>query len=173
MFIDETWIKTSMAPLRGWGPKGDRVRGFVPRGHWRTLTFLGALRCDQLAAPCVFDGPINGECFRAYVEQQLVPLLKPGDIVIMDNLGSHKSAALRALIRAAGARLWYLPPYSPDLNPIEQAFAKIKHWMRSAQKRTIEDAWRHIGSLVETIDPTECNTTSLTPDTLPSKNETL
>jgi hypothetical protein len=116
VFIDETWIKTSMAPLRGWGPKGDRVRGFVPRGHWRTLTFLGALRCDQLAAPCVFDGPINGECFRAYVEQQLVPLLKPGDIVIMDNLGSHKSAALRALIRAAGARLWYLPPYSPDLN---------------------------------------------------------
>ena len=105
----------------------------------------------------VFDGPINGECFRAYVEQQLVPLLKPGDIVIMDNLGSHKSAALRALIRAAGARLWDLPPYSPDLNPIEQAFAKIKHWMRSAQKRTIEDAWRHIGSLVETIDPTECN----------------
>ena len=157
VFIDETWIKTSMAPLRGWGPKGDRVRGFVPRGHWRTLTFLGALRCDQLAAPCVFDGPINGECFRAYVEQQLVPLLKPGDIVIMDNLGSHKSAALRALIRAAGARLWYLPPYSPDLNPIEQAFAKIKHWMRSAQKRTIEDAWRHIGSPVETIDPTECN----------------
>jgi len=157
VFIDETWIKTSMAPLRGWGPKGDRVRGFVPRGHWRTLTFLGALRCDQLAAPCVFDGPINGQCFRAYVEQQLVPLLKPGDIVIMDNLGSHKSAALRALIRAAGARLWYLPPYSPDLNPIEQAFAKIKHWMRSAQKRTIEDAWRHIGSLVETIDPTECN----------------
>ena len=105
VFIDETWIKTSMAPLRGWGPKGDRVRGFVPRGHWRTLTFLGALRCDQLAAPCVFDGPINGECFRAYVEQQLVSLLKPGDIVIMDNLGSHKSAALRALIRAASARL--------------------------------------------------------------------
>ena len=121
VFIDETWIKTSMAPLRGWGPKGDRVRGFVPRGHWRTLTFLGALRCDQLAAPCVFDGPTNGECFRAYVEQQLVPLLKPGDIVIMDNLGSHKSAALRALIRAAGARLWYSPPYSPDLNWIEQA----------------------------------------------------
>ena len=173
MFIDETWIKTSMAPLRGWGPKGDRVRGFVPRGHWRTLTFLGALRCDQLAAPCVFDGPINGECFRAYVEQQLVPLLKPGDIVIMDNLGSHKSAALRALIRAAGARLWYLPPYSPDLNPIEQAFAKIKHWMRSAQKRTIEDAWRHIGSLVEPSIPPNATTTSLTPDTLPSKNETL
>ena len=102
-----------MAPLRGWGPKGQRLRGFAPHGHWRTLTFLGALRCDRLAAPCVFDGPINGECFRAYVEQQLVPVLKPGDIVVMDNLGSHKSAAVRQMIRAAGARLWYLPPYSP------------------------------------------------------------
>jgi putative transposase len=105
----------------------DRAPGFAPHGHWRTLTFVGALRCDQLTAPCVFDGPINGECFRAYVEQQLVPLLKPGGIVIMDNLGSHKSATLRRIIRAAGARLWYLPPYSPDLNPIEQAFAKVKH----------------------------------------------
>jgi transposase len=133
VFIDETWIKTNMAPLRGWGPKGERVRGFAPHGRWRTLTFLGALRCDRLTAPCVFDGPINGECFRAYVEQQLVPALKPGDIVVMDNLGSHKAAALRSMIRAAGARLWYLPPYSPDLNPIEQAFAKIKHWMRCAQ----------------------------------------
>ena len=135
-----------MAPLRGWGPKGARLRGFAPHGHWRTLTFLGALRCNQLTAPCVFDGPINGECFRAYVEQQLVPVLKQGDIVIMDNLGSHKSAELRRIIRAAGARLWYLPPYSPDLNPIEQAFAKIKHAMRIAQKRTVEDVWRHIGT---------------------------
>jgi transposase len=156
VFIDETWIKTNMAPLRGWGPKGERVRGFAPHGHWRTLTFLGALRCDRLTAPCVFDGPINGECFRAYVEQQLVPVLKPGDIVIMDNLGSHKSATLRRIIRNAGARLWYLPPYSPDLNPIEQAFAKIKHWMRIAQKRTLEDTWRSIGDLVTTIQPTEC-----------------
>jgi len=174
VFIDETWIKTSMAPLRGWGPKGDRVRGFVPRGHWRTLTFLGALRCDQLAAPCVFDGPINGECFRAYVEQQLVPLLKPGDIVIMDNLGSHKSAALRALIRAAGARLWYLPPYSPDLNPIEQAFAKIKHWMRAAQRsapsRTPGDTSQ---ACLQPSLPTNATTTSGTLDTLPSKCETL
>ena len=103
-----------------------------------------------------FDGPINVECFRAYVEQQLVPTLKPGDIVIMDNLGSHKSAALRRMIRAAGARLWFLPPYSPDLNPIEQAFAKIKHWMRAAQKRTTEEVWRHIGSLVTTIQSAEC-----------------
>jgi transposase len=156
VFIDETWIKTNMAPVRGWGPKGKRLRGFAPHGHWRTLTFLGALRLDRLAAPCVFDGPINGPCFRAYVEQQLVPVLKPGDIVVMDNLGSHKSAAVRQMIRAAGARLWFLPPYSPDLNPIEQAFAKIKHWMRQAQKRTIEETWRHIGHLVSTIEPGEC-----------------
>ena len=120
MFIDEAWIKTNMAPLRGWGARGKRLRGFTPYGHWRTLTFLGALRCDRIAAPCVFDGPINGQCFRAYVAQQLVPVLEPGDIVVMDNLGSHKSAAIRQMIRASGARLWYLPPYSPDLNPIEQ-----------------------------------------------------
>src|SRR6201993_4433463 len=101
VFIDEPWIKTSMAPLRGWGPKGERLRGFAPQGHWRTLTFLGALRCDRLTAPCVFDGPINGECFRAYVEQQLLPVLKQGDIVVMDNLGSHKSAVLRRIIKAA------------------------------------------------------------------------
>jgi len=157
VFIDETWIKTNMAPLRGWGPKGERVRGFAPQGRWRTLTFLGALRCDQLTAPCVFDGPINGASFRAYVEQALVPCLKPGDIVVMDNLGSHKSAALRRTIRDAGARLWFLPPYSPDLNPIEQAFAKIKHWMRMAQKRSVEDLWRHVGDLVATIHPNECS----------------
>ncbi|WP_400771601.1 IS630 family transposase [Methylosinus sporium] len=156
VFIDETWIKTNMAPLRGWGAKGVRLRGFAPHGHWRTLTFLGALRHDRLAAPCVFDGSINGESFRAYVEQQFVPALRPGDIVVMDNLGSHKSLAVRRAIRADGARLWYLPPYSPDLNPIVQAVAKIKHWIRQAQKRTIEDTWRHIGSLVEAIEPAEC-----------------
>jgi len=145
-----------MAPLRGWGPKGERLRSFAPQGRWRTLTFLGALRCDQLTAPCVFDGPINGECFRAYVEQQLLPVLKAGDIVIMDNLGSHKAIALRQAIKAVGARLWYLPPYSPDLNPIEQTFAKIKHWLRLAQKRSIEDVWRYVGDLVSTIQPGEC-----------------
>lgn len=157
MFIDETWIKTNMAPLRGWSAKGSRLRGFAPQGHWRTLTFLGALRCNQLVAPCVFDGPINGRCFRSYVEQQLVPALRPGDIVIMDNLGSHKSAAVGQMIRAAGARLWYLPPYSPDLNPIEQAFAKIKHCMRMAQKRTVEDTWRYVGALVAAIEAAECS----------------
>ena len=145
-----------MAPLRGWGPKGKRLRGVAPHGRWRTLTFLGALRCDRLTAPCVFDAPINGACFRAYVDQQLVPTLKPGDIVIADNLGSHKSKAARDAIKAAGARLWFLPKYSPDLNPIEQVFAKIKHWMRLAQKRSPEETWRHIGALVGTINPQEC-----------------
>ena len=116
VFIDETWIRTNMAPLRGWGPKGERVRGFAPHGPLHTLTFVGALRCDRFTAPCVFDGPINGACFLAYVEQLLVPTLVPGDIVIMDNLGSHKSKAVRNAVRAAGARLWLLPKYSPDLN---------------------------------------------------------
>ncbi|WP_288429560.1 IS630 family transposase [uncultured Agrobacterium sp.] len=156
VFIDETWIKTNMTPIRGWGPKGKRLHAFAPHGHWRTLTFLGALRNDRLTAPCVFDGPINGQCFRAYVEQQLVPVLKPGDIVVMDNLASHKSTAIRHAIKATGARLWFLPPYSPDLNPIEMAFSKIKHWMRKAQKRTIEDTWRYLGQLVHTIEPDEC-----------------
>jgi transposase len=156
VFIDETWIKTSMAPLRGWGPKGERLRGFAPHGHWRTLTFLGALRCDRLTAPCVFDGPINGECFRAYVEQQLVPVLKPGDIVVMDNLGSHKAAAVRRAIKAAGARLWYLPPYSPDLNPIEQAFAKIKHLLRKAATRSTDAVCDAIGDLLQAFSPQEC-----------------
>jgi len=156
VFIDETWIKTNMAPLRGWGMKGERLRGFAPHGHWRTMTFIAALRCDRLTAPCVFDGPINGASFLAYVEQQLARTLKPGDIVVMDNLGSHKSKAVRAAINAAGARLWFLPPYSPDLNPIEQAFAKIKHWMRMAQKRNMEDTWRYVGHLVGTFTHREC-----------------
>ena len=156
VFIDETWIRTNMAPLRGWGPKGKRLRGFAPHGRWRTLTFLGALRCDRLTAPCVFDGPINGLCFRAYVEQVLLPTLQPGDIVVMDNLGSHKSKAVRQAIRSAGARLWFLPKYSPDLNPIEQSFAQIKHAMRLAQKRNTDDLWRHIGHLVGTITPQQC-----------------
>lgn len=149
-------IKTNMAPLRGWGPKGKRLRGFAPHGHWRTMTFLAALRCDRLTAPCVFDGPINCACFRAYVEQQLVPVLRAGDIVVMDNLGSHKSKAIRDTIKAVGARLWFLPPYSPDLNPIEQTFARIKHWMRMAQRRSIEETWRHVGHLVGNITPQEC-----------------
>ena len=112
------------------------------------MTFLAALRCDAITAPCVFDGPINGESFLSYVEQILVPSLRPGDIVIMDNLGSHKGSKVRAAIRNAGARLLFLPPYSPDLNPIEQVFAKLKHLMRKAQARTVEAAWRTIGKLL-------------------------
>ena len=113
VFIDETWAKTNMAPLRGWAPRGQRLKAKVPHGHWQTLTFLAALRVDRIAAPCVIDGPINGATFRAYVEQLLVPTLRPGDIVIMDNLGSHKSEAIRAAIRDAGARRFFLPPTRP------------------------------------------------------------
>ena len=156
VFVDETWIKTNMTPLRGWGERGKRLHGFAPHGKWRTMTFLAALRCDGLTAPYVLDGPVNGIFFRAWVEQQLVPTLKPGDVVIMDNLGSHKAKAIRKAIRAAGATLLYLPPYSPDLNPIEQTFSKIKHWMRMAQKPTIDEAWPYIGRLIPTITPNEC-----------------
>src|SRR5216683_6102342 len=128
VFIDETWTRTNMTPLRGWAPRGLRLQTKAPHGHWKTTTFLAALRHDRLDAPWLFDGPIDGESFRTYVEKVLVPTLRPGDIVIMDNLGSHKARAVRQLIRAAGAKLFFLPKYSPDLNPIEQAFAKIKHF---------------------------------------------
>ena len=144
-----------MAPLRGWSKRGQRLRSKVPYGHWKTLTFLAALRLDRIDAPCVFDGPINGESFTAYVEQVLVPTLKPGDIVILDNLGSHKNKAVRRAIRAVGARLLFLPPYSPDLNPIEQVFAKLKHLLRKAAERTVEATWRRIGDLLDTFSPEE------------------
>jgi transposase len=156
VFIDETWTKTNMAPLRGWGTRGKRLIARVPHGHWKTLTFLAALRADAITAPCVFDGPINGESFLLYVEQILVPTLKPGDLVIMDNLGSHKAAATRQAIRAAGAKLIFLPPYSPDLNPIEQAFAKLKHHLRKAKERTVEATWRRIGLILKSFSPKEC-----------------
>jgi len=157
VFIDETWVKTNMAPLRGWGPKGERLLGRAPHGKWRTLTFLAALRTSGLTAPCVFNGPINGEAFRAWVAQMLVETLSPGDIVVLDNLGSHKGAETRGLIRAAGARLWFLPPYSPDLNPIEQTFSKIKQAMRTAQERTVDAVTERTGKIVTAISPTECN----------------
>jgi transposase len=156
LFIDETWLKTNMAPLRGWGPLGERLAAYVPHGHWKTMTFLAALRCDRIDAPFVIDGPINGEIFLAYVEKVLVPTLRPGDIVIIDNLGSHKGKAARQAIRAAGARLIFLPAYSPDLNPIEQVFAKLKHLMRKQACRTIEAAWRSAGELLSHFTPEEC-----------------
>ena len=156
VFIDETWLKTNMTPLRGWGPRGQRVYGHAPFGLWRTSTLLAALRYDRIDAPCVFHGPINGEAFRAYVEHVLAPTLEPGDIVILDNLGSHKSRAVRRTIRAKDAKIWFLPAYSPDLNPIEQAFAKIKHLMRKAQERTAERTWQRVGEVLDTFSAQEC-----------------
>jgi transposase len=156
VFIDETWTKTNMAPIRGWGMSGRRLIARVPHGHWKTMTFLAALRVDRIEAPCVFDGPINGETFQLYVEQILVPSLRPGDIVIMDNLGSHRGKAIRSAIASKGARLLFLPPYSPDLNPIEQVFAKLKHLMRKASERTVEAAWRRIGMLLGAFGEHEC-----------------
>jgi transposase len=156
VFIDETWAKTNMTRTHGRCARGVRLVAKVPHGHWQTLTFLAALRCDRIDAPCVIDGPINGETFLAYVEQILVPTLKPGDIVIMDNLGSHKGKAVRHAIRAAGAKLFFLPPYSPDLNPIEQVFAKLKTLLRKAAERTVEATWRRIGSLLNHFPPHEC-----------------
>ena len=156
VFIDETWAKTNMTRLRGWAPRGHKLLAKVPQGRWRTLTFLAALRHDRLEAPCVIDGPIDGETFLAYVEQILLPTLRPGDIVIIDNLGSHKGAAVRRAVRSAGAKLFFLPPYSPDLNPIEQVFAKLKTLLRKAARRTVEDTWRQIGTLLPIFSSREC-----------------
>jgi transposase len=156
VFIDETWAKTNMTRLHGRCQRGQRLVAKVPQGRWRTLTFLAALRCDRVDAPCVIDGPINGLSFLAYVEQALLPTLGVGDIVIMDNLGSHKRQVIRRLIRSAGAKLFFLPPYSPDLNPIEQLFAKLKTLLRKADERTIEATWRRIGSLLDYFTPEEC-----------------
>jgi transposase len=156
VFIDETWAKTNMTRRHGRARRGRRLVAKVPHGRWRTLTFLAALRCDRITAPCVIDGPINGVSFLAYVEQILLPTLSAGDIVVMDNLGSHKHQAIRRLIRAAGAKLFFLPPYSPDLNPIEQVFAKLKTLLRKADERTIEATWRRIGSLLDCFTPAEC-----------------
>ena len=156
VFIDETWAKTNMTRLRGWSPRGRKLLAKIPQGRWRTLTFLAALRRDRIDAPCVIDGPINGESFLAYIEQVLVPALKPGDIVIIDNLGSHKGKAVRHAIRSAGAKLFFLPPYSPDLNPIEQVFAKLKTLLRKAAERTVEATWQRIGALLQCFTPQEC-----------------
>jgi transposase len=156
VFIDETWAKTNMTRTHGRAPRGERLIAKVPHGKWRTLTFLAALRHDRIDAPCVLDGPINGESFLAYVRQFLLPTLTPGDVVIMDNLGSHKSQAVRQAIRSVGAKLIFLPPYSPDLNPIEQVFAKLKTLLRKANERTVDATWMRIGSLLDAFSPNEC-----------------
>jgi transposase len=146
-----------MAPLRGWAPVGQRLPGVAPFGHWNTMTFLAALRHDRVEAPWLIKGPINGERFRIYVEQVLVPTLSPGDIVVMDNLGSHKGSAVRQAIRAAGAKLFFLPKYSPDLNPIEKFFAKLKHHLRKAQKRSFDGICDAIAQTLETVTRQECS----------------
>ena len=156
IFIDETWASTKMARTHGRAPRGERLRAAVPHGHWKTTTFVAGLRNSGMVAPMVLDGPINGAAFQAYVEQVLIPELRPGDIVIMDNLGSHKGPGLRTAIKAAGASLLYLPPYSPDFNPIENAFAKLKAMLRNAAERTIDGLWNAIGRVIDTFTPAEC-----------------
>lgn len=157
MFIDETWTKTNMAALRGWSRRGQRLKAKVPHGHWQTMTFVAALRHDRVDAPWLLKGPINGACFRTYVDKVLAPTLRKDDIVILDNLGSHKSKAVRHAIRNAGAKLLFLPKYSPDLNPIEQLFAKIKQGLRKAAKRTFETVSNAIAEVLDTVSSTECS----------------
>jgi putative transposase len=156
VFIDETWTKTNMAPLRGWAPRGERLLSKAPYGHWNTMTFIAALRHDRIEAPWLLDGPIDGESFLLYVQKVLAPTLRPSDLVIADNLGSHKSTAARQAIRDTGAKLLLLPKYSPDLNPIEQVFAKLKHRLREAQARTRESVSAAIGAILDTYTAQEC-----------------
>jgi transposase len=146
-----------MAPLRGWGQRGQRLDARVPHGHWKTLTFIAALRHDRSDAPWVIDGPINGDIFATYVQKVLVLTLAKGDIVILDNLGSHKGKAAQQAIQKAGAHLIFLPAYSPDLNPIEQVFAKLKHLMRDASPRSVEATWRKAGQIMDLFTPQECS----------------
>ena len=156
VFIDETWATTNMTRRLGRCPRGQRLVAAVPHGHWKTSTFVAALRTKGLTAPLILDGAMNGDAFRAYVEQFLAPTLAPGDIVIMDNLGSHKVSGVCQAIEARGASLLYLPPYSPDLNPIEQSFAKLKTLIRKAAARTRETLWNSIGDLIKRFTPDEC-----------------
>lgn len=145
-----------MARTHGRARRGERLRAPVPHGHWKTTTFVAGLRTTGMTAPMVLDGPINGAAFQAYVDQVLIPELRPGDVVVMDNLGSHKGAGVRPAIEAAGANLVYLPPYSPDFNPIENAFAKLKSALRTAAARSVQGLWDVIGGLIGTFTPTEC-----------------
>jgi transposase len=156
VFVDETWAKTNMARTHGYAPKGQRLVDPAPHGHWHTTTFIGALRADGFLAPLVVEGAVNGDVFRAYVEQVLVPELRPGDVVVLDNLGSHKTDAVRRAIEGAGCTLLFLPPYSPDLNPIENAFSKLKRLLRSAAERTVDKLWSTIGRLLDRFSPAEC-----------------
>ena len=157
VFIDETWASTNMARRYGRAPRGQRLRVGIPHGHWKTTTFIAGLRTSGVIAPFVLDGPINRATFETYVEKVLIPELVPGDIVVMDNLSSHKGPRVRAMIEAAGASsLLYLPPYSPDFTPIENAFSKIKALLRKAAERTVTGLWNAIGRIVDCFMPDEC-----------------
>jgi transposase len=156
VFIDETFTKTNMTRLRGRSQRGTRLIDKAPHGHWKTSTFIAALRHNRLTAPFTIDGAVNGEIFLTYIRQVLVPTLRKGDVVAMDNLGSHKVSGVRDAIEAAGATLVYIPAYSPDLNPIEMVFAKIKSVLRKKALRTVEALWKQLGEISECISPTEC-----------------
>jgi transposase len=156
VFIDETWAKDNMVRLHGRSARGRRLPDKVPLARWRTTTFVAALRCHGMTAPMVLDGPINGACFQVYAEQVLAPTLEPGDIVVVDNLGSHRSPRIRQVVEDRGARLLYLPKYSPDLNPIEMAFAKLKALLRKAAERSTDALWHRIGQLLDDFKPDEC-----------------
>lgn len=156
VFIDETGATTKMARLYGRAPKGQRCRAAVPHGHWKTTTFTAGLRINGLAAPMIIDGPMDGDAFRAYVAHVLVPELAPGDVVVMDNLPAHRVSGVYEAIEAAGASLLYLPPYSPDFNPIELAFAKLKALLRGAATRTIPDLWEALENALDAFAPREC-----------------
>jgi transposase len=156
VFIDETWASTKMARTHGRCRRGERLRAGVPHGHWKTTTFVAGLTMRGMIAPFVLDGPINRDAFETYAAKVLVPELRPGDIVVMDNLSSHKGPRVREMIEAAGARLLFLPPYSPDFNPIENAFAKLKAHLRKAAERTVDGLWAAIGRIVDLFNPDEC-----------------
>lgn len=156
VFLDETWASTNMTRTHGRCPRGERLVMDVPHGHWKTTTFVVGLRTTGLIAPTVVDGPMTGDVFVAYVQQQLVPTLKRGDVVVMDNLSSHKRAAVQTAIESVGAKLRMLPPYSPDLNPIEKAFSKLKAKLRAAQKRTIPELEQYLGEALDCFSPEEC-----------------
>jgi transposase len=156
VFIDETWASTNMSRRYGRAPVGERLVDAVPHGHWKTTTFVAGLRAGGLVAPLVIDGAMTGDLFVGYVEQVLVPVLRPGDVVVLDNLSSHKRAAVREVIERAGGKLLYLPPYSPDLNPIEQAFSKLKALLRKARERTVAGLWSFLGKALDAFTPQEC-----------------
>ena len=155
-FLDETWLKTNMTKTTGWAPRGQRLVDHAPFGHWHTQTFVAALRHDRLDAPWVIDGTMNRVTFDAYVETQLVPTLNKGDVIILDNLSSHKSARAAEVLRNIGAWFLFLPPYSPDLNPIEMAFSKLKALIRKAAARTYEDLWQAVGKVCDLFTDEEC-----------------